>query len=314
MMIKTKENGISLVEVLVTVTIMITVSYLIVQSFYQMRKDYYNLIDNFKSYEKIVESKIIFQNLIENSYISGNSSYSIMKKNNTNIGNIQNLNPFDFPLIYAQQEPLIDGGLFGTDYPSDVQNGTDVLVLQTIDSPQVLTSSITSGDTAISRPINSDTTDVADDVYLMITDDINKTLLRSSGTKTSSDNSIDLLNAIGQSYPSGSTLYTDYGLKVVYIRDTGETNDNSETNYELYESFYQTNNNGIGQTLLEGVSNMQISYNINGTWQRVASESQANNNYKRLWYRAIKGIKINYDLDGKPNETVISFNGIGGLN
>ncbi|GAB4222992.1 MAG: hypothetical protein Kow0076_5030 [Francisella sp.] len=308
-----KNNGISLVEVLVVTAIMLVVSTIIINSLYHIRDFYNNLVTESKDYTEEIESEAIFRSLLENSYIHGRVNYSIFKAKNTDIGSIQDINPFDYPVIYAQQYPLIEGSVLnGTpDFPADAQVGTDVLVLQAIDSPQLISSGVTSGSSSITRVVNSSTPAVEDNVYMMITDTTNQTLLISNGAKTSTDSTIDLLYPITMDYPSGSTLYTNYETSIIYIRDTGTVDSSGNEIYQLYQRFYQTNNNGSGQVLLEGVSNMQISYNTGSGWQRVANIDNADNNYKRLWEGEIKSIKINYDLNGTTHEVIIAFNSLG---
>ncbi|QEO56593.1 pilus assembly FimT family protein [Francisella marina] len=297
-----KHKGISLIEVLLTITIMIFVSTLIIQSLYQMHTGYKSSIEKFNTFNRNIEARAIFQNLINNSYISGNMICSFLIKKNVSVDQTLEINPFDYPLIYAQQAPLISD----KDYPANVQIGTDILVLQTIDSPQTLTSPISSGDQSILRLVDDNTSSVESGTFMMLTDGQEETLLSASETATDNDNLIHLSKKIDHSFPSGSVLYTDYSFKIIYIRDTGQKE------YALYEIFYTGSNKVSEQILLKGVSDLQISYNLNNTWQRVAPEQNANDQYKRLWNREVKGIKINYLLDGKEQEAIISFNEVGG--
>ncbi len=297
-----KHKGISLIEVLLTITIMMIVSTLIIQSLYQMHTSYKSSMEKFNTSNRDIEARAIFQNLINNSYISGNMICSFLIKKNVSVNQTLEVNPFDYPLIYAQQAPLISD----KNYPTDVQTGTDILVLQAIDSPQTLTSSVSSGDQSILRLVDDNTSSVESGTFMMLTDGQEETLLSASETATDNDSIIHLSKKIDHSFPSGSVLYTDYSFKIIYIQDTGQKE------YALYEVFYTGINKVSEQVLLKGVSDLQISYNLNNTWQRVASEQNANDQYKRLWNREIKGIKINYLLDGKEQEAIISFNEVGG--
>ena len=301
-----KEKGISLIEMLVTIGIMLIVMTMVIQSFYMIRKDYKYTLDRLMEYEQNIEAKAIFKNLIHNAYIGGNGTYSFLKKMTTSVGNQSIVQPFEYPLIYAKRAPLVEGGFFGSDFPTDAQEDTDVLVLQTIDTQQILDVDIGANDTSISREITSNTSNVPDNVYMMLTNETNQTLLKSKGSKTSNDAIIDLEEAVGQEYASGSVLYTNYAIRIIYVRDTSEVDDDGNIQYELYEVSYQTNNTESSQTLLKGVKNLQISYSSDGLWKRVSATDDIS-----TWYSEIKGVKISYELNGLTQEVISSFDDIG---
>ncbi|QIW09452.1 prepilin-type N-terminal cleavage/methylation domain-containing protein [Francisella sp. LA112445] len=306
MFLARNQKGISLVEVLVSVAIMVIVSFLIVDTFYQARVSFNTSVQNLDSYKNNVEARLIFTNLIDNAYITGNETYSILKKRNTAINSIPEVNPFAYPLIYAQSAPLVTG----SNFPTDAQQGTDVLVLQTIDFPITLENAVSSSDQTITfNKVYSGTKQ-----YMMLTDDTSQSLLlRDSARVNNGSTTFNLAAPIGQSYPAGSTLYTGYTIKVIYIRDTGRVDSHGNNEFELYERSF-SNNEATGQTnqaLLKGVSDLHISYKTAGQnqqWQAVTAQMN-----KKLWYREIRGIKIDYRLDGQDQEVVLSFNGISGL-
>ncbi|WP_191092521.1 type II secretion system protein [Francisella sp. SYW-9] len=299
-----KQKGMSLVEVLVSVTIMVIVSFLLVDTFFHARRSFDSSVQSLDSYKNNVEARLIFTNLIDNAYITGNATYSILKRRNTAINPAPQPNPFDYPLIYAQPAPLVDS----SNFPSDAQQGTDVLVLQTIDFPITLENAVSATDQAITfnkvYPGSSQ--------YMMLTDDTNQTLLlRDSAQVDDGVTTFDLASPIGQSYPAGSTLYTGYIIRVIYVRDTGVADSNGNNEFELYEKSYSNNGSETDQVLLKGVSDLHISYKTAGQnqqWQAVTAQTN-----KRQWYREIRGIKIDYRLDGQDQEVVLSFNGISGL-
>ncbi|MED7819872.1 MULTISPECIES: prepilin-type N-terminal cleavage/methylation domain-containing protein [unclassified Francisella] len=298
-----KQKGVSLVEVLVSVTIMIIVSFLVVDTFYQARLSFNSSVVNLDFYKKSVESRAIFTNLVDNAYITGNATYSILKKRNNAIGSTPVINPFDYPLIYAQPVPLVAS----SNFPSDAQQGTDVLVVQTIDFPIVLEKAVSSSD----QSITFDKVYAGSNQYMMLTDDTNQSLLETSSVHVNIDSgstTFNLETPIGQSYPVGSTLYTGYTIKVIYIRNTGQVDNNGNPEFELFQRSYSNSTNETEQALLKGVSDLHISYKMSGQnqqWQAVTSQTN-----KRSWYREIRGIKIDYKLDGQDQEVVLSFNGI----
>ncbi|MED7787655.1 type II secretion system protein [Francisella sp. 19X1-34] len=299
-----KQKGMSLVEVLVSVTIMVIVSFLLVDTFYHARRSFDTSVQNLDSYKNNVEARLIFTNLIDSAYITGNATYSILKKRNTAINPTPEINPFDYPLIYAQPAPLVDS----SNFPADAQQGTDVLVLQTIDFPITLENPVSATDQTISfSKVYPGTSQ-----YMMLTDDTNQSLLlRDSAQTNDGSTTFNLASPIGQSYPAGSILYTGYTIRVVYVRDTGQVDSDGNKEFELYEKSYSNNGSETDQVLLRGVSDLHISYKTAGQnqqWQEVTAQTN-----KRQWYREIRGIKIDYKLDGQDQEVVLSFNGISGL-
>ncbi|API86158.1 type II secretion system protein [Francisella uliginis] len=301
-----RQKGISLIEVLVSVTVMALVSFLIVDTFFQARKSFDSSVQNLDSYKNNVEARLIFTNLIDNAYITGNETYSLLKKRNVAISPTPEVNPFDYPLIYAQQAPLVSS----SNFPSDAKQDTDILVLQTIDYPITLERTVSSDD----QSITFDKVYGGAKQYMMLTDDTNQSLLLRDSVQTNDGSStFNLASPIGESYPAGATLYTGYTIKVIYVRDTGNVDSNGNKEYELYERSFSDNEaeDEIGQALLKGVSDLQISYKTSGQsqqWKAVTAQTN-----KRSWYREIRGIKINYRLDGQDREIVLSFNGISGL-
>ena len=207
------------------------------------------------------------------------------------------MDPIDYPLIYAQQEPLSAG------FPDDVESNTDILVLQSIESPQIVTSAVTAGDESISRFIDADTPAITDGNYMLITDNNKSTLLRADGAKTTSEGTVDLVAAISKGYPVGSTLYTDYAIKVVYVNNANE----------LVQMFYQSNVAVTSQVLVDGMSDLQITYLLNGVWTSVATAGNADDQYHRLWDKDIKAVRLNYQLNGEAHEDILSLSGVGAL-
>ena len=299
---KSQSLGFTLVELLVAITVSVLVSMIIVQHFFSMQDDYSNTVESYNNYREDYESQAIFRALIEEAYISGNSTYSIFKQRNTAVGN-QQVNPFNYPLIYAQQES--GGGINGFTL-NNIQANTDVLVLQTIENPFIINSTINSTDRSIS--VNSaDTGVTGNNQYLMLTDETHQTLLEASSVNVNAQSGttqITLANDIGQIYPSGSTLYTGYTVRFIYVRNSGDVDEVGNPVFELFERTFINNNNGSSGVLLRNVSNLQIQYGLSdGSWHNVQS-SLTN---PELWYGEIKGVRLSYDVNGESKDVIVAL-------
>ncbi|API87622.1 hypothetical protein [Francisella uliginis] len=297
MIVKRWDQGVSLTELLVTITVTWIVMVLIVQSFYQMREQNIRSVETLHTHTEAVEADNIFRNLIDGAYISGNATYSFWKLSSFQISSGSQINPLDYPIIYAQREPLTTG------FPSDAQAGTDILVVQTIDDPQVLTTAIISGASSFTRPADGAPAITASK-YMLLSSESYQNLITAASDVASGTTTINLATAINQNFPAGATLYTDYIVRIIYIAE--ETDNQGNVENDLVQLNYDGTGNPIRTTLLSGVSDLQIRYNIGAGWQRVTA-----NDPDRLWYKQIRGLEFSYNLNGQNHQVIVAFGGIG---
>ena len=217
MIVKRWDQGVSLTELLVTITVTWIVMVLIVQSFYQMREQNIRSVETLHTHTEAVEADNIFRNLIDGAYISGNATYSFWKLSSFQISSGSQINPLDYPIIYAQREPLTTG------FPSDAQAGTDILVVQTIDDPQVLTTGIISGASSFTRPVDGASAITAGK-YMLLSSESHQNLITAVSDVASGATTVNLGTGatgesanINQNFPVGTTLYTDYVFRIIYI-------------------------------------------------------------------------------------------------
>ncbi|MED7820247.1 MULTISPECIES: hypothetical protein [unclassified Francisella] len=302
-MIKVKKQGVSLVEVLVTLAVAIIVIAIIDQSFYQIREQHLNTMESLDDNTEVIEVDNIFRDLVEGAYISGNAMYSPWKLSTSQVSNLQ-VNPLDYPIIYAQRAPLISGATITL--PSDAQNGTDVLVLQTIDDPQVLTTAIAFGDTSFTRPIAPEAPAITASKFMLLSSESDQNLISAGSDATSNQATVNLVGgsgAISQNFPVGSVLYTQYLFKIVYIRENIDGQGNVDD--QLCQLSSDQSGAPVPTVLLDDVSDLQISYRTNAGWQRVAPDDDI-----RIWHKEIRGLRFGYRLNGENHQTIVSFGGV----
>lgn len=307
-MIKIKKQGVSLVEVLVTLAVALIAIAIIDQSFYQIREQHLNTMESLDDNTGVIEVDNIFRDLVEGAYISGNAIYSPWKLSTPQVIGLQ-VDPLKYPIIYAQRAPLRSGATVLT---PNHQADTDVLILQTIDDPQVLTAAIASGATSFTRPIAPEATETPPAItasrFMLLSSESHQNLI-SAGNDIASNQATVNLNggsgAISQNFPVGSVLYTQYLFKIVYIRENIDGQGNVED--QLCQLSYDQSGAPITTVLLDDVSNLQISYRTNAGWQRVAPDDDI-----RIWYKEIRGLRFSYTLDGENHQTIVSFGGVSG--
>jgi type IV pilus assembly protein PilW len=295
-----KDCGVSLIEVLVTIAVGMIVMVMIVQSFFQMRRQNLESVETLHSYTEVVEADNIFRNLIDGAYISGNATYSPWKLSSSQVNGSQ-INPLNYPIVYAQGVPLVAG------VPDDAQAGTDLLVVQTIDQPQILTTAIASGASSFTRPADGASAITAGR-YMLLSSESHQNLIVSGNDVASGSTTISLPGStvINQNFPVGTTLYTDYVVRIIYIEE--ETDNQGNIEDDLVQLSYDGTGDPIRTLLLAGVSDLQISYfDSNGQWVRVS----ANPPQMSDWYKQIRGLRFTYNLNGENHETIVAFRGLG---
>lgn len=302
MIVKREIRGITLTELLVTMAVAWIVMVLIVQSFYQMREQNLDSVQALHTHTEAVEADNIFRNLIEGAYISGNATYSFWKLSSLQISSGSQINPLEYSIIYAQRAPLTSGATVLTPNP---QAGTDVLLVQTIDDPQVLTAAISSGVSSFTRPADGAPAITAGE-YMLLSSESHQNLITAGSDVPSGATTINLPgdDNINQNFPAGTTLYTDYVVRIIYIREQTDNQGNVEN--DLVQLSYDGTGDPIPVVLLSGVSSLQISYNIGSGWQRVTA-----NDPDRLWYKQIRGLEFSYNLNDETHQTVVAFGGVG---
>ncbi|MED7789238.1 prepilin-type N-terminal cleavage/methylation domain-containing protein [Francisella sp. 19X1-34] len=297
-MMKRRDYGVSLVEVLVTMTVGLIVMVMIVQSFFQMRKQNVKSVQNLHSYTEVVEADNIFRNLIDGAYISGNATYSPWKLSSSQVSGSE-IDPLSYPIIYAQGVPLV------TNIPADAQAGTDLLVVQTIDDPQILTTTIASGSSSLTRSADGASA-VTAGRYMLLSSESHQNLISADSDVASGSTTINLSTNINQSFPVGATLYTDYVVKIIYIREEADNQGNVEN--DLVELSYDGTGSSTPNVLLSGVSDLQISYiGTNGQWVRVSTTPPQ----MPEWYKQIRGLRFTYNLNDESHEVIVAFRGLG---
>ncbi|BCD92379.1 hypothetical protein fh0823_25180 [Francisella halioticida] len=298
-MMRRKDLGVSLVEVLVTIAVAWIVMVLIVQSFYQMRRQNIETVENLHTHTEAVEVDNIFRSLIDNAYISGNATYSFWKLSSLQVAS--QLNPLNYPIIFAQRAALTPGV---TTLTPNFEADTDVLVVQTIDDPQVLSTAIVSGAISFTRPV-AVAPAITAGRYMLLSSESHQNLITAANNVASGSTAINMA-AINQNFPAGTTLYTDYVVRIIYVEEQADGQGNVEDN--LVQLNYDGTGAPVRTVLLSGVSNLQISYNTGAGWQRVTANVPEE---LRLWYKQIRGLRFNYNLNGESHETVVAFGGIG---
>ncbi|WP_150464937.1 PilW family protein [Francisella sp. SYW-2] len=179
------------------------------------------------------------------------------------------------------------------------KSGTDYIMIKKEESHAYLTQINSSSSELHTTSVE----DISAGDYLFLCNKNHINLVKATGINSGSG-IVDLSRA-----PQGSDYYPGdyvgkYSLQILYIRDTGEKDDDGQSIYSLYVFIKDSNSNGVSHELVRGVDNLTVELatisNGNITWNNVSTDIDvSSSNYS--------SIKISFDLDGQTFRKIINL-------
>lgn len=206
--------------------------------------------------------------------------------------------------ITIGQLPFPNGSSFSGALEKDCsgecfQTGTDYIMVKKEESHTEL-NAINALDTKLS--VNS-ISDINVGDYLLLCNKNSINLVKASSINTSA-------NIVGLSRAPQSTDYYPgdyvgkYSLEILYIRDTGQKNDDGQNIYSLYVYIKGNSSTGKSYELVRGVQDMQVEYatisNGNVIWNSISIDTAIDT----IGYSAIK---VSFSVDGRNFSKVVNL-------
>lgn len=296
-----KIRGISLVEVLVSAAIILVVFSMAI-NIYIHAKDMY--VSHKQGTDKDVKQlyiKRVIYNFIKNAGFAcrfGDQNQTYYDKTEDSLTDYFS----NSSSVILGPLPFSSGSSFSASMKSGCsgsecyQSGTDFIMIKKEGINTSLTASNISNTTL--SVVSASGIDEGDYLALCDKDYIN---ILKAGSVDNGTNTITSTQApSGSIYYSGDYLGT-YSLQVLYIRGTGDQDDDGNEIYSLYV-YIKDNSSNDSYELVRGVKDLQLEYptvsNGNITWNEVTSDIGVDS----LGYPALKAI---FDVDGETFSKII---------
>ncbi|MDA0911606.1 MAG: hypothetical protein O2809_08675 [Proteobacteria bacterium] len=277
--IKSKEQGASLIQILVGIAIAAFILVMAGEMYFTVRHSYTRtvtqLVDN-------TEASVVaqtFRNLVDQS--TSPSPYGLWPWQQVDLRvTSSTFNPLSYPPIYAASSLSFFA-------PSNHVAGTDFLMLQ-----GVISSESSGAISASELPINITTgLDIGNNDYVLLADQAGYQVMKA--TADASGGSVPVEKGPARNYAAGSFL-AQYHVYILYLRDQGGVK-SLMINIDADDT----------EELIDDVDDLQIRYYANGVWTDVQADGTAN--YLEPWYKAVKGIEIRYTVSGQVYTILIAL-------
>lgn len=302
------QKGITLVELLISMTISLIVIGGAITTYISVKNIYKNINEQANNNVKALMVKQVFENILSNMgfacvYGSQNQSFedntgdnmlNILENGIASIGNMPFPNDYGLP---NSMESDCSGECF--------QAGTDYLMIQR-DTEYTNTVSDSSG-LVFTMPKNS-IKELANDEYIITCTANAYNLMKISDVTNSGEElSIMISNSIDSSIGKGAYI-GKYELDIYYIRDTGRLDKSGNKVYSLYLYIKDSSSRGMSYELIDGVSNLKISYvksedvlqGNNISWSNIGSTTKLD--------KDVSGLKLSFDINGQTYNRIIPIN------
>lgn len=177
------------------------------------------------------------------------------------------------------------------------QEGTDYIMVKKEQNNTKVSSA-----NSLSTVLTVDSTaDITAGDYLVLCNNESINLVKADSV----DNNTSTVNLVLA--PSGSIYYTgdylgNYTLEIMYIRDTGDQDENGDDIYALYVYIKDSSSNGMSYELVRGLKDLQIEYASVSegdiTWNSVTTDLDIDKN-------TYPGIRVSFSVDGESFSKII---------
>ncbi|AIT09888.1 photosystem I protein M (PsaM) [Candidatus Francisella endociliophora] len=296
-----KFRGVTIVELLVATAIAVTVFAMAINIYVAAKNNYNNLKDRVDTEVKELTTKRLLYNFVKNSGLACHFGFTNQNYHNntgdtlddyftTNSSVIVGPLPFSSGSSFAG---ALEEGCSGDCF----QAGSDYIMVKKEENHVELTASNSSE--AILEVSSVSDFSVGDYLALCNKDDID---LVKVGSVNSETNNLDLVSA-----PSSNIYYPgdyvgQYSLQVIYIRDTGEQDEDGNDIFSLYIYIKDNDSSGMSYELVRGIEDLQVEYATvsdgNITWNVVSSDIGVDGS-------GYPAVRVSFSVDGESFSKVI---------
>lgn len=300
------ERGMTLVELLVTTAISLIVLSMAITFYISVKKQQ----DDLKNKTSVEVKELTAKALIESVVKSAGFACKFGYKNQTPyidrtgdsledyfLGSGSGVRVGALPFSGTNNLP---GSLQSVGGSEEAQTGTDYILIRKEDGHTKITTN-NSFDTSLSV---DDVGELGENDYVTLCNKDHINLV-----KITSDSSVTNGSSISLDYaPSGSVYYAGdyagkYELQILYVRGTGEQDDDDNDIFSLYIYVKEGASQGISYELVRGIKDLQVEYaTLNGatiTWNAVTTDLELDSSYP--------AIKVLFTVDGQLFSKIISL-------
>lgn len=277
--VKAKEQGASLIQVLVGIAVAAFVLVMAGEMYYTVRHSYTRTVTELVDNTEASFVAQTFRNLVDQS--TSPSPYGLWPWQQVDLRvTSSTFNPLSYPPIYAATSLSFYS-------PPNHVAGTDILMLQ-----GVVSSEPSGAISASASPINITTgLDIGNNDYVLLADQTGYQVMKA--TANASGGSVPVEQGPARSYDAGSFL-AQYHVYILYLREQSGV-----------KSLMINVDADNTQELIDNVDDLQIRYYVNGVWNDVQADGIAN--YLEPWYKAVKGIEISYTVSGQVYTILVAL-------
>ena len=280
-----KNKGLSLVELLVATAVVLIVLSMAITIYISTKEQYDNLKNKTSVEVKALTAKALIENIVKSAGFACKFGY----KNQTPYIDKTDDSLDDFFLgsgsgIRVGTLPFSTSGNLPTSLESTggsekAQVGTDYILIRKEESHTKLTAN-NSFNTSLEL---DDVSELAVNDYLALCnkDDFNLVKIASINSGT-----ITLAQAPGESAYYAGDYAGKYELQIVYVRDTGDQDEDGNDIYSLYAYVKKRASQGVSYELVRGIKDLQVEYAaVSGgsvTWNSVTTDLELDSSYPAI--------------------------------
>ena len=268
---QSKQQGASLIQVLVGIAIGAFILVIAGEMYYTVRHSYTRTVATLVNNTQASVVSQALRNLVDQA--TSPSPYGLWPWQQVDLRTPSStFNPLNYPSIYAATTLS-----FYT--PPNQVIGTDILMLQGVVASE-LTSILISTE---SGPTNIPTTlNIGANDFVLLANKSGYQVMKA--TAAASGGFVPVEQGVARSYNVGSFL-AQYHVYILYLRELSG----------VRSLMLNLDNSGASSELIEDITDFQIRYFENGAWNDVGADG--NPIYLNSWYKAIKGIEVRYTMD-----------------
>ncbi len=298
---KLKNSGVTLIEILISMTISILVMGMAISIYTDIKHHKQKIEDKNEFLATSFKVKQLFTSLIEK------EGMDCMKNEHTWLNNLDNKTSLisvasNYPSVFSYQTKY--SNIENLVHTNNIEPASDFLLIQGADA--ISTISSTNTQNTIIKTI-SQTNDIQGGDLLLF---CNNNYTNAGYTLAEALPNINNKNTIPLLQPVPNIALKDFvGKYSMYILFTGYT-DKSKTKTALY--IYSLADSKITKPSIavNNISKMKIRYYLDGKWQSVNSLSI--DDAKTVWQEhLIKGLEISFLINDQASKININLNGIG---
>lgn len=272
------QHGLSLVQLLIGLAVGAFVVVMSAQMYFVIRNKYRITVTSMHNNTKVRMVSYAIRNAVDSATLSLAFGTWPWQTKTLRIPGAT-FNPLDYPPTYA-------AGSINGFTPNAQVVGTDILLIQRMINTEIITQLIpeNNGATTIPTALN-----VMQNDFLLLANQQHYELMKTT------DRSGTVSQGPSVNFSIGSLL-GHYRTIIFYLRQNDANIRSLHINVDDARG---------GEELITNIDDFKIEHYINGGWQRVPSNGDAS--YITSWYRAVKGIRLNYTINNQAHQISIAI-------